>query len=334
MKSLFTLLVILGSGFTLSMLFAQTDQKARDKFILKTLKAKKIEWIDNGYMAKIQFKKSKKWGVFMLDVYIEDKIVEKEAIIPAQFDSIAWFERGSIIPVSLVKNNGKYGLLQNPDEIGSEEAVEKAACIYDEIKIVQENDVTYCLFREGAKWGLVDWFTGMIVVDPIFDDARKVPLTSIPDWMEDIFRFIKKKMAADLILMDEGNGDGVYKARDKNTQKWGMFQCIDTTKIDTLIPAVYDSVANFPWNGSYTAVFNDGKIGFYLSKWSYGELAKQTIECKYDDYKRFRNKGTKYLAVKRDGYWGWVNWLTGKEQSDFKALTTDDLPFPQYDQTY
>ena len=35
MKSLFTLLVILGSGFALSMLFAQTDQKAIDKFILK-----------------------------------------------------------------------------------------------------------------------------------------------------------------------------------------------------------------------------------------------------------------------------------------------------------
>jgi len=36
--------------------------------------------------------------------------------------------------------------------------------------------------------------------------------------------------------------------------------------------------------------------------------------------------------MKRDGKWGWVNWLTGEEITEFIYDTTDDLPRPEFEQ--
>ena len=150
---------------------------------------------------------------------------------------------------------------------------------------------------------------------------------------------IMAKLKADRIDMDEGNGDGVFKARDKKTKKWGMYQWMYSgTKVKEMIPMEYDSVRYFPFNGSFTAVYNDGKLGIYLCEWSYGEDAKQTVECKYEDYRRINVRKDKYsrsilyLAMKKDGKWGWVDWMTGEEKSEFIYDTTKDLPYPDYDQ--
>ncbi len=150
---------------------------------------------------------------------------------------------------------------------------------------------------------------------------------------------IKKKLNADRIEMDEGNGDGVFKARDKKTKKWGMYQWMYSgTKVKMMIPMEYDSVKYFPFNGSFTAVYNDGKLGIYLCEWSFGEDAKQTVECKYEDYRRINvrkdeySRATLYLAMKKDGKWGWVNWLTGDEMSEFIYDTTKEMPFPEFEQ--
>ena len=149
---------------------------------------------------------------------------------------------------------------------------------------------------------------------------------------------IMKKLKADKIEMDAGNGDGVFKARDKNTQKWGMYQWkFEGTNVKMMIPMEYDSIKYFPFNGSFTAVYNNGKIGIYLCEWSYGDDAKQTVKCLYEDYKRFDVKVDQfstqlYLAMKKEGKWGWVNWLTGKEESEFIYDTTDELPFPHFEQ--
>ena len=142
-----------------------------------------------------------------------------------------------------------------------------------------------------------------------------------------------KKLKADNIEMDKGNEDGVFKARNKKTKKWGMYQWMyEGTQTKELIPMQYDSLRNIPFNGNFSAVYNNGKVGFYLTEWSYGEKAKQTVLCIYTDYQRYNNNGSTYLAVSKDGKWGWVDWLTGEEKSGFTATTKEDLPNINYEQ--
>lgn len=145
---------------------------------------------------------------------------------------------------------------------------------------------------------------------------------------------LKKALSADVIEMDAGNEDGVFKARNKRSKKWGMFQWMyEGTNTTELIPMEYDSLKYFPFNGAFTAVYNDGKTGFYLSAWSY-DNARQTVPCLYDDYQRFNADGSVYLAVSKDGKWGWVDWFTGEEKSEFTSDTKEDLPYPDFEQKY
>lgn len=92
------------------------------------------------------------------------------------------------------------------------------------------------------------------------------------------------------------------------------------------------SVKSFPFNGNFTAVYQGGKVGFYLAKWSYDNDARQTVPCQYEGYQRFTVNNITYLAVVKNGKWGWVDWLTGEERSDFIYSTKDDLPYPGWEQ--
>ena len=97
-------------------------------------------------------------------------------------------------------------------------------------------------------------------------------------------------------------------------------------KINLLIPLEYDDVLFFPPNGKFTAVFKDGKLGIYLSYWSYGKKAKQTIPCIYDDFQRISYNYQWYLALKKEGKWGWVDFISGEEKSGFVYENVKDLP--------
>ena len=144
---------------------------------------------------------------------------------------------------------------------------------------------------------------------------------------------IMEKLKAKQIMFDEGNGDGVFKAQNKNTKKWGMYQWLyDGTNVKVLIPMEYDNLKYFPFNAPFTAVYIDKKVGFYLAEWSYGEKAIQSVPCIYDEFQKFNNKGVTYLAVTKKNKWGWVNWLTGKEESEFIYDTKEELPYPYFEQ--
>jgi len=147
---------------------------------------------------------------------------------------------------------------------------------------------------------------------------------------------ILKKLKADKIEVDEGNEDGVFKARNKKNQKWGMFQWMsEGTKMIELVPMQYDSLNYFPYNGNFTAVYNRGKVGFYLSHWTYGDMAKQTVPCIYEAFQRYTPEdGIIRLAVRKGGKWGWVDWLTGEEKTEFIYYTKEDLPYPNWEQKY
>lgn len=134
-----------------------------------------------------------------------------------------------------------------------------------------------------------------------------------------------KKAKIDSIELDLENQDGIFNARLAKTQKWGMFQYVygDFTE---LIPFEFDEVRFFSWNGRFTTVINDGKIGIYTSFFDQGEMAQLTVECLYEDYQIFNSDGVIKLALKKDGKWGWVDWLTGEEKSMFKYNTPEEVP--------
>lgn len=317
------------------------QQKVSDKEILKHLKAKKIEWITGEpNLAKVKMKFTKKWGIYYIEAYknsdeeieellLDDKFeINFEEVVKPKFDSISWFK--DMEPLIIVKNNKKYGVLMNPYEI--HDAVERVNCVYDDVMVKEVEGRFYTLVNENEKWGLVDWFENITLVDPSFEKPEDVPLVWIEPWAKDMFVASKKKLNADIVIFDESNGDGVFKARNKTTQKWGMYQSLGEDDLTTLIPANYDSINFFNFNGKYTAVYNEGKVGVYLSYWSFYDKAKQTVPCTYEDYKNFDADGVPKLAVKKDGKWGWVNWLTGEEKSEFKYETTKDLPYPYFNQ--
>lgn len=306
-------------------------QEVSDKQILKDLKAKQIEWLDKGTdLARVQLKSTKKWGVYTIkaSTLAGEVNIDSEEIIAPKFDSIGWFK--NMEPLTIVKNKRKYGILLNPYEI--HDAAEKAQCKYDAIKIKEVEGRFYTLVKEDNLWGLVDWFEGIYLVDPSFENPEDVPLVWIESWAVDTFKESKKKLNADMLIFDEDNGDGVFKARDKTSKKWGMYQSLDSEKLITLIPANYDSINFFSFNNKYTTVYNNDKVGVYLSYWSYRDKAKQTVPCSYEDYKMYDAEGVPKLAVQKNGKWGWIDWLTGKEKSEFTYETLKDLPYPYYKQ--
>lgn len=306
-------------------------QAITDKQILKHIKGKEIEWItDENNLAKVKMKSTKKWGIYNIDAYydLDEAVIDLDEVVAPKFDSIGWFK--NMEPFTIVKIKKKYGILLNPYEI--HDAVERAKCIYDAVKLKEVDGRFYALVKQNEKWGLVDWFEDLVLVDPTFDNPEDVPLVWIEGWAKDMFVSSKKKLKADILIFDEGNGDGVFKARKKLTKKWGMYQSLGENDLKTLIPAKYDSIRFFGYNSKYTAVYNKGKIGMHLSYWSYNENTKLSVPCIYEDYKNFNADGVLKLAMKKDGKWGWVNWLTGKEESEFKYETLDDLPYPYYKQ--
>lgn len=189
------------------------------------------------------------------------------------------------------------------------------------------------------KWGVYDWYHQGMIAECTYASIKDFPKTNNPNGLDPYtveimtaFNNQKDVQKTDLIDLDGGNGDGLFKSRSQTTQKWGLYQYLGDEIVEA-IPMKYDSLYHFPWNGNYTAVFNDGKVGFYLSYWSYATEAKQSVPCIYEDYKRYiTDDQIPKLAVKKEGKWGWVDWLTGEEKSEFIYNTPDDLPYPHYKQ--
>ncbi|MDB0011676.1 WG repeat-containing protein [Crocinitomicaceae bacterium] len=298
------------------------------------MKAKEIIFKDYHAeeMVLAKMKSTKKWGLYTISTGMEIDDFSYEEVIAPKFDSLSFF--GTEDRFQIVKQKDKYGVLLLPYEI--EDAADRVNCKFDKIIHKKVDGEDYVLIKESEKWGLIDWFEGFYIVDPIFDTPDEVPLIKMESWMVETFKIAKTKLNADLVIFDQNNGDGALKARSKKTKKWGMYQFLDEENSTELIPMAYDSLNFYPFNGKYTAVYNNGKVGFYLSHWSYNEDAKESVLCIYEDYKTFNKEedNTKVLAVKKDGKWGWINWLTGEEKSEFIYDSTDDLPYPYYKQNY
>ncbi|MFT4662406.1 MAG: hypothetical protein ACI898_002187 [Flavobacteriales bacterium] len=203
----------------------------------------------------------------------------------------------------------------------------------------EANKGTYVPVKNNDMWGIYDWFKQVFIFECQYATIDDLPKTTDPygfnQYSVEIFGAFnkeKKDEKIDLMDMDGNNGDGLFKARSQTTQKWGLYQYLGDEIVEA-IPMKYDSLYHFSWNGNYTAVFNEGKVGFYLSYWSYDSDAKESVPCIYEDYKRYiTDDQIPKLAVMKDGKWGWVDWLTGEEKSEFKYETPEDLPYPYYNQ--
>ena len=308
-------------------------QAISEKAILKKMKAKKVV-LGNYYGEEVmlaKMKSTKKWGLYTVYKGMDIEDFSFEEVISPKFDSLSFFEPEARFQI--VKQKDKYGVLLLPSEI--EDAADRVNCKFDKIIHRNLDGEDFLLIKEGCKWGLIDWFEGFYIVDPIFDTPEEVPLVKMEGWMVETFKLAKKKLNADLVIFDPNNGDGALKARSKKTKKWGMYQFLDLNiEEKELIPMQFDSLYFYSFNSPYTEVFNNGKVGFYISLWSYGQEARQTVECKYEAFKRYNADGVDKLAVKRSGKWGWVDWLTGEEKSEFIYDSPGDLPYPHYEQKY
>jgi len=119
---------------------------------------------------------------------------------------------------------------------------------------------------------------------------------------------LKKKFNGDLIVFDDVNGDLVFKMRNKETGKWGMYQ-----GDKNIIPAEFDTIQFYGWNDPYTILGKDGLFGIYTS--AFGNDGKLSVPCRYEDFKTYTYEGQYWLAGQRDGKWRWVNWFWGNEHS-------------------
>lgn len=155
---------------------------------------------------------------------------------------------------------------------------------------------------------------------------------------------VLKKIHASNYKADAVNEDGVFVAQHSKTKKWGMFQAFSESEIIELIPMNYDSVDYFGFNAKLTGVWVNGKVGIYISPWTYGE-GKQTVECLYEDYKIYDiekqvqdgygsyRKYFTYVAVKKNGLWAWIDWMSGELKTEFNYdLAVQKMPFPKFEQ--
>lgn len=144
------------------------------------------------------------------------------------------------------------------------------------------------------------------------------------------YKRLQRRLNADSIVQDSFNGDGVFIARSKKTQKWGMFQGFGKGKPQQLVPFNYDSLGFFDQSPNFTIVKKNQKYGLILSPWS-NDGSLESIRCTYDklaiiesDYSRSHNM----IAAQKNGKWGYIHEETGATLIPFQFTTIADLPDP------
>ena len=357
MKSLLTL-----AAFYLLFLNIQAQDKEFEQKILDETDAKK-------FIKRIDVEQHDYWLVIVADKKVgmhaiyagldynqagEDSLYveSSERVLPMEYDKIKDFSDfedinldrfyydlySNRVAVAEVMKKDQVGLLVRHGEPYNEFGYIQPEEFFHEIKW-ENHTGSLVPVRVGNQWGIFDYINQEYVFKCKYESLDGLPQSTDPNgftpYSLSIFKDFNKKYKStpiDLIDLDGGNGDGLFKARNGTTKKWGLYQYMGDEFVEA-IPMHYDSLYHFSWNGYVTAVFNNGKVGFYLSYWSYDEAAKESVPCMYDDYKRYEaDDRILRMAVKRDGKWGWVDWLTGKEKSEFTYNSPDDLPYPHYKQ--
>jgi len=244
---------------------------------------------------------------------------------------------GQELETALVHSKRKKGILYRYGN-SEEWAYVDAKDLFREIDWEYQSG-TLVAVSQGDKWGWYDWYRQVLVVELNYELPSELPCTLEKSDLQNQSLFLlqdfnqsNSEWRIDCIQMDYINGDGVFIGRSAESGLWGMFQGWDS-QYQMLIPQAYDSLRFFPWNGDYTAVFKNGKVGFHLSFWSDSENSKQSIPCEYDDYQRAtKEDGSPVLAVQKNGHWAWIDWQNGELKTELKYDSFEALPYPYYEQ--
>ncbi len=135
-----------------------------------------------------------------------------------------------------------------------------------------------------------------------------------------------KKLHASEIIWDTYNYDGVFKAKNKKTGKWGMFQYWeDLSEPKVLINYGYDSLGFYNHSSNYTLVKQNNKYGLLGQPWG-DDPAVLIIDCKYDllKYSGIRN----VIIANIDNKWGYLNSVNSDTIIPFAFNSKSELPTP------
>lgn len=146
-------------------------------------------------------------------------------------------------------------------------------------------------------------------------------------YSQDADKEVKKLLNVNEIVWDEYNQDGVLKARNNKTGKWGMYQyAYDGKRPKTLVTMKYDSLGFYDFSSSYTIVKNKNKYGIILSPWS-SDNARRSVRCIYEQIK-YVESGNGMLAAKGNNLWGYIDYKTGDTLIPFLHSSQTELPPP------
>lgn len=298
--------------------FSQTQDEIDS--IQKLFGTRDYTWVqEENNIFKMRKRWTKKWGLYSWNQ-------PGLELLKADYDSVSFME--DMEPFSIIKNEGKYARYLLPFEVV--DAADQLHFDYEALELKAQGYQHYLLAKKDGKWGLIDWFDETLIVPYEFEKPEDVPLMELDGWYKELTLTMRANLGVDWVKQDYNNGDGVCIARNASTKLWGMYQHLSDSTV-TLIPAQYDSIYFYKWNGLVTPVFKNGKVGFYTSPWSY-EQGEESVPCIYDDYEFVIKEegGTRYLAVKKDGKWAWLDWLNNQEKSSWYEGSRKDLPYPYY----
>lgn len=321
---------ILASSLLVLSLVARTQTQDDEQQIMKQLKGTKVErQAYQGFETYRVYDPVKlKWGLYsVLDSEEGDKgmIYELETLLPPVCDEIFWDEQ---MPIVIARQGKKFAFITAFNE--SMKAT-KPDFAFDDYRVQKKGSENFLLIAQNSKWGLMDYKK----INPkpviVFATDKDVPLRYMEEDEAENFRKAYSHTKANKVQFDPASGDGIFRARKSDSQKWGLFQLTDEKAFLELIPAEYDSLEFIPANQHFTIVYQQGKAGVYLSKLKFPD-AKQTVACEYNTWKVAHFDGMCYLAMAEADGWGWVDWLTGDEKTDFTAASFAELPKPEFEQ--
>lgn len=285
---------------------------------LKSMDAEAIEFSPYDDTFLLKDKKTSKWNLYS---DLSEKMTNRG------YDSMGFVTPD--VPYTIVKIGNKYGILKSPFKYDKAES--EVSAIFYGIKNVEKDGQTYMIARRSRKWAQIDWFTGVNYTPYIYLNFREIDFKEFNREELEFIKAIRRKKGFDYVEFDRMNNNEIFRARSRRLGKWGLYKGFDVNTTETLIPSEFDSLYMFPNENNFTVAFKAGKVAIYTML---NYQVKKISDPVYDDFKRVNNNDMDYLAVKKQGRWGWVDWFDGEIKVNSISTSFEELPAPDWKPKY